>query len=141
MIEFYTVEARGVGRPDYSPIVSVGKSVLDSNQVNWYAVQEGNIPGLTAVDWINYAVPDNCMLHICAGLVCVNALELHRVGLNFSPALLGTIAYYQLLALPLNPSATYEITAGSLVYARLYNDNAAGRYFTISLTGFLERVL
>lgn len=137
-IKTFTVSGRGKGRPDYSPIVGTSKASVGADQVSWYATQEGEVPGLSAVDWINYTVPEGYALHVCAGLISCSEDEIHRVAMNFSPALLGTISYKQLLALPLNPSATYKIAAGSLLYVRVYNDNAAARTFCVSLTGFLE---
>lgn len=137
----YPVDARGIGFPDFQPVAT--KAVEGANQISWYAVQEGAVPGLKAVDWINYEVPKSpptCTLRVCSGLVSCNQDEIHRVALNFSPALLGTISYKQLLVLPLNPSASYAVPAGSLLYVRVYNDNAAERYFCVSLVGFLEVV-
>lgn len=128
------------GHPDGQRSVIPGKTTFAPNQRSWYAVEQGSIASGSYSDFIDYEVPDGWTLHLCAGLIATDSVDVNHVALNFSPALLGNVYYMVNLALPLHPTAAYEISAGNTLYVRVYNDDEAAHNFTVSLSGFEEQI-
>jgi len=129
------------GRPDFWLAQIPGMNIYGSGQTAWYAVEMGTVPAGSADDFIEYVVPEDTILHLTAGLICCDAPGIQKCALNFSPALLGNVYYDLLFSLPLHPSGTYEIPAGSTVYVRVYNLDDEDHEFTVSLVGFEEHGL
>lgn len=128
------------GHPDFYSGIIPSQPVYGAGQTVWTEVEEGDIPGSSYDDYINYEVPSGKELHITTGFICCDFPCLQRCALNWSPALLGTITYDTNLNVPLHPSATYVISAGNTIYVRVYNDDGAEHHFVVNLIGFLVDV-
>lgn len=116
------------------------KTTYPAGQRSWYDVETGEIAGSSYSDFLNYEVPTGYTLHVCSGLISSDYSCIQKCAMNFSPALLGNVYYDTLFALPLNPSGSYKIAAGSTLYVRVYNVDTAAHNFTVSLVGFEEAV-
>ena len=66
----FTVEAKGVGNPDFYRSQIPARTILGPNQRNWYFMYSTPIPAATVIRVPCVTVPANWRLYIGSGIIC-----------------------------------------------------------------------
>ena len=145
MAKKFTVETKGVGRPDYSSEVSASKPVLIEGQTHWsdlWTTQDdfgGRLPpGTLTVSM--YTVPMGYRLHLGGGVVSCEASCIQNIALVCTPGIVGDFRYDMRGDIVFGIVAASIIDEGKCLQFILYNNDSVPRHFSVSLIGTLERI-
>jgi len=140
----FTVPKKGVGRPDYSPQITVSKPILTPNQLHWsdlWTTEEdygGRLPsGILCVTM--YTVPANYRLHLGGGVVSCEASCIQNIALVCTPGIIGDFRFDMRGDIVFGVTAASIIEGGDALQFILWNNDIVPRHFSVSLIGTLER--
>jgi len=143
-VEIYSVPAKGVGRPDYTPTVVSSKPVVVANQKKWalLVTKDNLVPGsetivIPAADLGNI---NGWQLNMGGGVITCRASCLQRVIMSHTPGFLGTFIYDVRGDIFFGPLSSTIINPDEDLTIILYNDDSVARSFSISLMGLLEKI-
>lgn len=147
----FTVEKRGVGRPDYTPaIVSSKASVEVENQKKWSLLitrravdPEGAVPPGDEEIVIPAATlgnVDGWQLNMGGGVITCNVSGIQKVVMAHTPGIVGDYLYDMRGDIIFGPLSSTIIPPDEDMTIYLYNLDVADRDISISLVGVLEKI-
>ena len=144
-MKIYSVPAKGVGRPDYTPTVLSSKPVVVVNQKKWtlLVTKDSLAPGsetivIPAADLGNI---NGWQLNMGGGVITCRASCLQRVVMSHNTTgILGTFIYDVRGDILFGPLSSTIINPDEDLTIILYNDDSVARSFSISLVGLLEKI-
>lgn len=144
MPETFPVESKGVGRPDYSPIVGTTKPVVGVDQQKWElqitrSATLGNaVPAHSVAAIAAYTVPKKWKLHVGGAIVTCNASCIQKICMTHI-TLIGMYRYDVKGELIFGALSSSIINAGNTLNIYIYNDDSVARDFSLTLVGVLEK--
>lgn len=141
MAEVFTVEQRGIGRPDYTPAVITSKPVVVEGQDDWNVeIIKDDLASGTVYSEAAYTVPEGYQLNLggliitCSGS-CIQKLILYTPG-----KILGEYLYDMRGDIVFGPLSSKTMLAGQVLTVYIYNNDKVARDFSLSMLGVLEQV-
>ncbi|MBA7716362.1 hypothetical protein ES703_125433 [subsurface metagenome] len=141
MAEVFTVEQRGIGRPDYTPAFITSKPVVVEGQDDWnVTITKDDLAPGTVYSEAAYTVPEGYRLNLggliitCSGS-CIQKLILYTPG-----KILGDYLYDMRGDIVFGPLSSKTMLAGQVLTVYIYNNDSVARDFSLSILGVLERV-
>lgn len=140
----FTVEAKGVGKPDNYKSASPARSILSANQRKWYALYYGEIDPLSFVTFPVYTGTAGWQLFFGGGLLSVNAdvicsasVDIQMPGTPF----IEVIDYWWKLqgSIVLPEPAIVILESDENMQVKLYNYDAVAHIFSVTLLGMEEK--
>lgn len=137
----WTVETRGTGRPDYSPLVSISKPVVGVDQEEWsdLTLIEG-LAARTIEERIIYTVPSGYKLNLGGLIVTCSASCIQKIIVYTPGSVAGDYRYDMRGDIDLGVLNSKSVAAGENVILYIYNNDSVARDFSIFLSGVLEQV-
>lgn len=149
MPETFTVEPKGIGRPDYTPAVTVSKAVVIENQKKWSLLVtrravDGDAldPGVEEII-IPAATNGNVngwQLNMGGGVITCNVSGIQKVVMCHTPGIVGDFLYDMRGDIIFGPLSSTVCAPDEALTIYLYNNDVVARDFSISLVGVLEKV-
>jgi len=140
-VETRTVEATGIGRPAYSPLVSVSKPVVGADQAEWSNLTLVKDLAATTIETRTvYTVPSGYKLNFggiivtCSGS-CIQKLIIYATG-----SVIGDYLYDMRGDITFGPLNSKSVAAGKDIILYIYNNDSVVRDFSVLLQGVLEKV-
>lgn len=146
MPETFTVPARGIGRPDYSPQVATSKPIVGLNQVKWEllvtrrAVDGNAVPANSVVTVDAYTVPTGYQLHIGGAIITCNVSGIQKIVMVHTPGIIGDYFYDVRGELLFGPLSSTLLDPGDTLTIYIYNNDTSARDFSVTIVGVLDRV-
>lgn len=149
VVKKFTVEAKGVGRPAYSPAVGASKPIVVENQEKWSLLitrraADGNaLPPGSETIIIPAATLGNVngwQLNIGGGVITCNVSCIQKVVLVGTPGMVGDFRYDMRGDIIMGPLSSTIIAPDTDLTIILYNLDVSDRDFSITLQGVLERI-
>lgn len=136
-----TVKQRGIGRPDYSPLVTVGKSIVGVDQIEWSSLTLiKDLAAGTVETRTVYTVPANYKLNFGGIIVTCSASCIQKLIVYTPGSLIGDYHYDMKGDIMFGPLNSKSVAAGGDIILYIYNNDSVARDFSVSLSGVLERV-
>ena len=140
-VKTFTVEAKGVGRPAYSPLVSVSKPVVGADQEEWSElVPVKDLAAGTYDEKTVYTVPSGYKLNFGGIIVTCSASCIQKLIVYTPGSVLGDYRYDMRGDITFGPLNSKSVGAGKDVILYIYNNDSVARDFSVLLSGTLEKV-
>lgn len=145
----YTVEKKGVGRPDFIPEVAASKPSVVTNQKKWALLitrraVDGNAlaPGveIIVIPAATIGNVDGWQLNVGGGVVSCNVSCIQKVVMCHTPGIIGDFLYDMRGDIVFGPLSSTIINPDEDCMVILYNNDVAERDFSVSLVGVLEKI-
>lgn len=140
-VKTFTVEAEGVGRPAYSPLVSVSKPIVGVDQEEWSKLvlvkdlAAGSVETKTV-----YTVPAGYKLNFGGIIVTCSASCIQKLIVYTPGSVLGDYRYDIRGDITFGPLNSKSVPAGQDIILYIYNNDSVPRDFSVLLSGVLEKV-
>lgn len=145
----YTVEKKGIGRPDFIPEVAASKPTVVKNQKKWALLitrraVDGNALAQGA-EIIVISAADNgnvngWQLNMGGGVISCNVSCMQKVVMAHTPGIIGDYRYDIRGDIVFGPLSSTIINPDEDLIVILYNNDVVERDFSISLVGVLEKI-
>ena len=141
----FPVETRGIGRPDYSPLVGTTKPVVGADQlkgelqITRSAALGNAVPANSVAAIAAYVVPAGWRLHIGGAVVTCSGSCIQRLCMT-QITLIGMYRYDFKGELIFGSLSSTIIEPGVTLNVYIYNDDIVARDFSVTVVGVLEKV-
>ncbi len=141
MAETFTVETRGVGKPDYTPAVIASKPTIVEGQEEWSVqVAVNALAGGTIYTEDVYEVPEGYRLNLGGLIITCSASCIQKLIIYTPGKILGDYRYDMRGDLVFGDLSSAKMNAGETLTVYIYNNDSVPRDFSLSLMGVLERI-
>lgn len=135
------VVTRGIGRPDYSPLIAVGKPVVGADQVEWSSLTLiKDLAAATIATRTVYTVPVGYKLNFGGIIITCSASCIQKLIVYTPGSLIGDYHYDMKGDISFGPLNSKSVEAGKDIVLYIYNNDSVARDFSVSLSGVLEKV-
>lgn len=135
----FTVTTTGQGRPDYSPQVLVGRTVVDPLQNAWDETSSiDNLPAESSYELVTYTVPTGYKLTLASGQISCDGSLIQRMVML--PGIIGSLWYDLFSLINFGPTGAVVLDAGQILRIIVYNMDDVPRSIQVWLSGFLQKV-
>lgn len=141
----FTVDAKGVGKPDNYKSAAPARSILSGDQRKWYALYYGSVDALSFVTIPIYTGTTGWHLFLGGGLLSINADVLASATVDIQmPTLpfIEVIDYWWKLqgSIAFPEPAIIIIEEDENVQMKLFNYDAVAHIFSVTMLGMEEKV-
>lgn len=137
----YNVKTRGVGRPDYSPLIAVAKPIVGIMQEKFSLLWTPlAVPPGTVVASDIYNVPTGFQLNIGGAFITCDGSCIQTVRMCHTPGIIGDYRYDMEKSIPFTPLSSTVIPAGDTCTVYVFNNDSVAHDFSVTVTGVLEEI-